>query len=279
MNVRAYDFLRPNPFPTRTRERAEQWLRQVCEVLGRRWGDQVPFEIEVSAEPFRTGRADEWLQDLPENRLCVTTQAEGAAVALLLVDTVWAVAMVMGMLGESVESLPEPRPLTTLETAVLEAICAEFTDVVRETWPGGDAPHWQVIDVGPALLGRRSFAPYDNVFHVRFSLKALGGTLGVDWLVPLRFLVERLIQYKPDPSGLQRPLVTALPLTVVGVLGRAELSVAELRSIRPGDVVVLDTAVDGEVTVLVERKALLLAKPVRVNSRQAVQITRRIEVK
>lgn len=272
MTVRPYDFLHPDPFPSEARNRLEQWLDRLAVTCARRWSDQVPFEVSVERDALLTARFEEIAKELDEDATAVPISLEGTRESALVIDQRVAVALVTGLLGDNVDELPPARPLTSLEMALLEAICGEFVEALADTWPSNEPPPLRLGTAGPASRVRRLFAPFDNSARIRLKVQIAGEQRPVDWIVPLRFLVRTLVRQDNPQASLSEPQISVLPLTVIAILGKAELTLAEVRSIRPGDVLLLDTAIDGYIRLAIEGKELLAGKPVRVASRQAVQI-------
>jgi flagellar motor switch protein FliM len=77
----------------------------------------------------------------------------------------------------------------------------------------------------------------------------------------------------PIVQALLAPEVHRTHIAVTSVLGRAALTMRRLIELKPGDVVVLDTPVDGEIDVLVAGKPKFHGKPINSSGRLSLQIT------
>jgi flagellar motor switch protein FliM len=82
-------------------------------------------------------------------------------------------------------------------------------------------------------------------------------------------------EQQPDEVARERmrTSMNTIPLTVRAVLGSAELTIAELTNLRPGDVVQLDKLAKQELTVWVKDREYFYARAGTAGKRLALQIT------
>ncbi len=278
MTATRFDFVHPDLFPSEAKEKLKRWLEDLGHAVSRRWAAQLPFQVSFEALPYRTAPADELTRAATPETVGVQLSADRVATGITYAPVPIVTVLVAGMLGDVMEQLPETAQLTPIETALFEVLCHEFAEAIGETWPSKQTPDVRLgqAQSGPEL--RRVYAPFDPVVDFSWKLSTDAGQAEWHWIMPLRWAVDRMVRHEPPgTSPLQYPDVTTIPLEMTVWLGETELSVAELRSLRRGDVLLLDTSVDGRLPVMVNDRCLFEGRPVRVGMRQAVEICGRAD--
>jgi len=278
MSAAAYDFVHPDPFPVEAKGKLQGWLGDFAAAVARRWSAQLPFELQFEAQDHSTGPAAELTRSSGPGAVGVQVQVHAGPTGIAYSEIPIVAALVAGMLGDTVEQLPEGTELTPIETALFEVLCHEFLEALFETWPSKQTPKLRLGSAQPGTELRRVFAPFDPVIDLSWKVTIPCGDGLWHWIMPLRWVVDVIVRHEPPaPSTLRHPDIGAIPLEIRVWLGETELSVAELRGLRRGDVLLLDTAVDGELALDVNDRRLFTTRPVRVGSRQAVQIVERVD--
>jgi flagellar motor switch protein FliM len=276
MTSRPYDFLHPEPFTEELLARLRRWLAELSDTLGRRWQSHLPYRLTVELPGYQTGRAEELCSALHPSSIGMSLLSEGRPVGFTCGTAPTASALVVGLLGDSPEQMPEVQELTPVEAALLEVLVEELVAALREVWPGTEAP---ALASGrapePVSKLRRLVEPYDNVISFPLAIRAPFGEGGWWVIFSVRWFVDTLTGQKAEPNDWKAEEALApLPLEVRAVLGTAELPLAELRRLQPGDVILLDQPVDQPLRVCLNGRACLRAWPGRVGSRQAISLER-----
>ncbi len=278
MTAPRFDFVHPDLFPSEAKEKLNRWLADLGAAVARRWGAQLPFQVTFEAEPYATGPAAELTRAAGPEVVGVRLGLEGKGVGIAYAHVPIVTLLVAGMLGDVMDQLPEAAELTPIETALFEVLCHEFVEAIAETWPSKEVPELRLGHAQPGTELRRAYAPFDPLVQFSWKMTTDAGEGHWRWLLPLRWIVDRMVRHgAATPSRLQHPDITAIPLEMTVWLGETELSVAELRSLRRGDVLLLSTSVEGHLPVAINDRRMFEGRPVRIGLRQAVQITSRIE--
>lgn len=197
-----------------------------------------------------------------------------------------AAAMLDRMMGGPGYAGAARSELTEIELALLSGLSATLANGLREAW----AP---VEDLQPVLTDTvlsaefvQAALPSDVAAQIQFEIQTLGTTGRMSICVPhpvIEPIMEKLTAQMWLASskkgetesgrlklgdGLQDVM---LPITVE--LGSAKISVAELWSLREGDVVRLNRPAGSDLSVRVNDQPRFVARPGVVAGNRAVQIT------
>lgn len=190
------------------------------------------------------------------------------------------------LLGGLGHALPRPHEITEMDQVLLqERALTHVLEALREAWSN-------IVELSPAfdrLETNMSYVPIalpsDVVVLVTAALKVgdAAGQLRVCLpyaaLEPVkdRLSAQRLLargEYSEEVAAEVRHQVENVPLTLVAQLGEALVTLDELLELQVGDVVPLDTPVDGEIDLLIGGICRYKARPGLFRNHNAVQITR-----
>ena len=174
---------------------------------------------------------------------------------------------------------------TEIDRLLLERLMTHSFDQLREAWANVAklSPKLETIEYSPQFL--QLVSANETVVVSAFSV-VLGDVKGFMNLciphVALEPVIERLSshyflahQQRYRESSDQEPIRKQLMNTDVEViveLGRVALTVRELLSIYPGDVITLDQSIHKPLRVKVDGEVKFLGNPGTVNQRMGVQI-------
>lgn len=264
-----YDFRQPARLTSATSHQLGAWQRRIASLLPDKLAPHVA-DLACDALPNDVGRPDEVSPPHPllAYRLRVNAEHE----TILALHRPLAATLVAEMLGEPQESLAEDRPLTLVEQSLIELAVADMVELLDESGtPLGI--HTELLGGERRTQLIRLFNPAELVALVNFRLRGRFGEGGLCWIWP-QSLLEELMD-EPTAASVApelSELAMRLPFEMVIRLGGARLSVQELAALRPGDIVVLDQAVDEPLAARVGGKEKLRVWPGREGTRQAVQI-------
>lgn len=191
--------------------------------------------------------------------------------------------MLGGKGGGKIEKI---RSFTEIEIAILMRIISQMLTYMREPWEN-------VVTVKPTLNTIETNAQFVQIinptemvalatFHVKVGEVEGFMNLCIPHMV-LEPVMDKLstkiwfsmIEKEADDETKltieQKVAETLIPITAV--LGRANLSVAEFLELQPGDVIQLDTPVDGDIQVMVGSLHKFSGKPGVKNKKVAVKVT------
>lgn len=170
--------------------------------------------------------------------------------------------------GSSGDRFIPRRPLTAIERRLLLRVAQGAIQALRAVWPQPAAPPLDAD--GEAVLPAPAQAPRDPMVlsaSFDFALDRQAGTLriclGADLLPAMA---------SPLPTAGQRESV----LEITAVLPESGISARELAGLKPGDILMTNEPVDGEVVIRVAGIPKFIGKLGTLNGRRAVTIVRRI---
>ncbi len=194
--------------------------------------------------------------------------------------------MIDRLLGGHGQGLEKLRPLTEIESSVMERVIKGFLDALAEAWCNiiDTKPRLEAVETNPSFS--QVVPPNEICVGILVEVK-LGEHKGpISLCVPyimIEPVVNRLSAHNWFTSAkresspaflteLNRRLSDASVL-LSAVLGEVELTVRELIDLEAGDVVLLNRAVDQEISLLVGNRPKFAAIPGTLNDRMALRVT------
>jgi flagellar motor switch protein FliM len=285
MSIEHYNFHKPGRLAGDLEHRLMAWLGDACSMAPDKWSEHFPFPIELTVRALRTERPQEALAQLPESVVAYRAML-GAMATLVVLPRPLVLALVAGILGDTVEKLPEDRELTSVEDSLCEFLFQQlFVAMLGESWPGAQP---LTFGLGPReLLPRwtRMFALEEKVLVTTFKLHGSFGEAEWRLISPQKALLE---QFALDgltgpfaPRATPRPqleaLVREMPIDVAVTLGTLNLPIHQVTRLRPGDLLVLDQLVSEPLTASAGGVQKFRVWPGRVGARQACAIESTLE--
>jgi flagellar motor switch protein FliM len=257
-------------------------LRQACALaLSETLGALLRGAVDAQPAAVEQVPAGEFLEPLPAACLAPWGRALGAT-ALLQLDGALLWALLDRVLGGSGPEAPEDRPLTEIEQEIFEPVLGRLGQTLRESWrPAVALESCGARPLGPgeasALL-----APGDPLLLLTFALR-LGETAGrLRLAFPSAVAGALLRQFAPREappapsaqraSGRLRERLFEARFQVELRLPRSSVSIGQLCSLRPGDVLPLEVPCDAPLPVHVEGHPMFLAAPVRCGNHRGAQV-------
>lgn len=280
-----YNFAKPGRLTTEVEQRVVGWLRAVAALAVKKAARHLPFPLEASFRGLEVSRPAEGLAAVPEAAVgygvSINSDVPAALVAL---PRPLALALIGGMLGDTITALPEDRDLTVVEQELAQFFVQDvLVATLQETWPAAESIPFKLRRREPHPKWTRIFTPEDNIVVTTFDVKGPFGEATWSVLLAQKRLQEQLAlgmpgaakvkktPSQPEPIRL-RHLVEELPVEVSVVLGTVELSLAELAQLSVGDVIILNQRVSEPLPAYVAGEQKFRAWPGRVGTRQAIEI-------
>jgi flagellar motor switch protein FliM len=278
-SLTAYDFRRAGHFSAEVEAYLSCWHRNLCDVLPDRWGEFVSFDFEWKVKSLESARPFEALSRLPEFVVGyqIVSKLDDAAM-LFVVPRALALVLVVGMLGDSGESLPDDRELTALEHSLAETAVLSLVDVLNDSQPTLESMAFRYDSIEAHPQRTRMFSADSQVGIVKLAISAPFGEQEVLLLLSEKTLdaVEETVEAsqgaKQGARAMLENLVREMPVEVVVRLGNTSLRVSELTKLRAGDVLVLDQRISEPLQADVNGELRYRGWPGRSSSRQAFQI-------
>jgi flagellar motor switch protein FliM len=303
--VKTYDFRRPDKFS----KDQLRTLHSIHEAFGRLAGAKLSQRLRFTAKPLSVTLADtsqmifsEYVAGLTLPSYLVTLRVPeldpdaGKGKMLLDLDLPLAKAWIDRQLGGPGMLPVEREEPTGIEGALILRLRDEVLEALGEGWSNVAQITPQVFgdpDLTPTML--RIAAPSDVVavlaFEVRYDIGRTAESIGIPVSAPMSICIPHAMlepvlprlsasswyaqaQSTVDTTG--RADLTAtlqnveVPLTAV--LGGVELSVDELASLKPGDVIRFGERADHPVRLSVMDQAMAWGVPGRVGDRVALRL-------
>ena len=254
---------------------AESLQRVVTSMLG------VAAAVHNEVPEIVTGRALHSIAQTAPTlvRLAVQTP-RGEGRALLILDTRLTFTLIARLFGSTdLDAAPEtPRAPTNLERRILvQALDPILREMNTQLEPRGFF-HFTPSGVEPRLDLVPGFSPDATALHVPFSL-TLGEHLASFSLAfsadLLELLRDALPSTRPAQDETLAQVMDGVPLTLTVDLGEAVLTLQQLTTLSPGQVLTLDRGPHDEVPVLIEGLPCWMGLPVHDDGAIAVEITTR----
>lgn len=197
-----------------------------------------------------------------------------------------AYALVERILGGKGNGIEKIRGFTEIEIAILMRIISQMLGFMREPWENVTVLRPQLDRIETNAQFVQIMNPTEMVALVTFQAK-IGEVEGLMNLCIPHMVVEPVmsklstkIWFSMIEKGTSEETKHAIGLKVeetivplTAVLGKTHLLVSEFLQLQTGDVITLDTDVDGEMQVMVGELHKFNAKPGVRNKRNSVKIT------
>lgn len=279
MTVTAYNFRKPGRMHSGLEQQFQVWLETACAVSTQRWKKDLPAALEISLAGSDAQRARPSLLALSEDMVGYRVTLHDKLITLLA----WPRPLVLGiigiLMGDTVAELPPSRDLTAVDESLFLFFLRDFLlPSFVENWGGQPSLRPEIGEQIPHPRWAKLFPPEDTLLVVQFLMK---GAFGESSWSLLFHRTELSSSWHDEgaatgePANVQTRLIShvnALPVEVSVELGAARLPLAELAHLRPGDVILLDQAVNQPLQVKIEGTDKLRAWPGRQGNRQALRI-------
>ncbi|MBE3578103.1 MAG: flagellar motor switch protein FliM [Limnochordales bacterium] len=290
--VQKYDFRRPYQL---TRDQV-RLLRRVCEDFTRNWSSMLSarlrLDISLNLSTIQLISYYEYLRLLPNPTVITTLQINATGPAgkvstscFCQIGVGMALVSFARLCGGRPQASTSSRELTELERRVLQQqLFGPLTEALRDAWRG-----MAVLEVRVSSLETNPYFLSTGAEQDMLAVATFEGVLGphrdfFSLAIPYPALVtlapdaSRELNRRQAASEAERARLRAhlgrLPVRVDVYLGRTTLTVGELLSLQPGDLLLLPVEEGSDVQIAVGQETLFWARLGRKGRRVAVQILR-----
>ena len=258
--------------------------QQAARQLGLELKAILSREMSVTLLGFEQVVFDPWRRSLPDPCCAFSIRMEPMHdPAVLVVDHGFAFRVLDRLLGGLGDAKVGVRDLTPTEVAVLDEIIRPLLAVHEAVW----SPYIELRSKAPNPIFVPDFIRDINdkevVLAANYRVDGLGESATIRFAMPTSGL-EPHLQHEPrqDPVEQDRDRVRRLlegqmreaSVSCAVRVGSAELALADLVGLEPGDVLVLDRQTDGEVELLIEGSAKVSGYLKRVGRRLVFECAR-----
>jgi flagellar motor switch protein FliM len=185
------------------------------------------------------------------------------------------------LLGGTGAASEEARELTDIDQEIMLGAVAIIVQQMEQAWKPSIVSLTPTACVKP-MLAHKAFPPTEKVLRIRFDLTlaemtgefylSIPGSFGGHLVRNIRTEISSTLgtRYFQRPSLQQRLLDCSFQLE--GVLPRLQVRVRELAAIQKGSILKLNSTMSTSGRLMLEKKPLFEASPVRQNNKKAVQL-------
>lgn len=277
MTLAEYDFRKPPP--GNIERNVTAWLTLACRRSNEAAALTLKYPTTIQLAKVETPSAASCLAFFPEGSIAIPLappDAPGGG-ALLVFPNPVLVALLSGLVGETPARLPAEREPTALEWSLVPHLVRElFVTPFLKSWPGAEP--LEVTVGAPAAPAAVWTGGVEHNMLVTFTVTAPYGDHPIYLLLTRSGRWEQLADVglpppvSPAPRAEIESVVRAMKVEVAVVLGRADLTMQDLSSLTPGDVVVFDQKVNQPLDGLVSGARKFRVWPGAVGDRAAVVV-------
>ncbi|MCR9291406.1 MAG: FliM/FliN family flagellar motor switch protein, partial [bacterium] len=179
---------------------------------------------------------------------------------------------------DNTEVTEDGTSLSAVELSVAGLILEQLGNCLQEAWMGSTEMVVELSAVEKDPGKKRVFRYGDLVTKTGICLELPQGRLEVGWVLPKQAacdLLDQMADHRELPSS-KKPnesTVGKLPIELVAVLGKANMTMASLANLKVGELVLLDQWIDSPIPMLVNEKQHYRCWPGRLGSFQAVEVS------
>lgn len=291
IEVKPYDFRRPNKFSKehlRTLQMIfEEFSRSAATFLSGYLRTMVQIEV-ISSEQLTYYEFNNSITNLMVLGIVDFSPLTGSIILGFYGNTAY--SLIDRILGGSGQGDYGSRNFTEIELVLMEQIIKEMVNYLKEPWSN-------FLDLNPTLQKIETNAQFaqiaasnETVALLTMKIK-IGKNEGYMIVCIPHIVIEPIIPklstkfwYSTpntktdvrDSKSLEKKIKSTY-VTLVGVLGKAELKVSDIVNLTPGDVIQLTNSVTDGVAIYVEDKKMFNGVPGKRHGKLSVKILRQYE--
>ena len=290
--IKIYDFKRPDKFSKEQLRTINMMHETFARLTTTSLSAQLRSLVQLHVASVDQLTYEEFIRSIPNpTTLAVINMDPLKGSAILEIDPAITFSIIDRLFGGQGEGSKVTRELSDIETSVMEGIIVRILGSMREAWN-------QVIDLRPRLGNidtNPQFAqivpPTEMVVLVTLETK-VGEVEGmINFCIPY-LTIEPIIgklsaQYwystvrrgtTTENLNVLREKLATVAVSVVAEIGNMDLTVGEVLSLRPGDVIRLpNVRVNDPMSLNIGNRRKFLCRPGQIGNKLAVQIIKQLE--
>lgn len=189
--------------------------------------------------------------------------------------------------GSNANMFIPQRPLTAIEWRLMRRLVERALEHLSEVWRNMVDAHFEIVETesNPQLV--HIVAPTEVVVFITFEIKMsqCAGTMSL--CIPFntiesvlsRLTTQSWFGYRPKgASNIEQKRIyrnlNKSKVEIAAFLGQTQLTLNELRHLRPGDIIQLDKEKDQEMIVQIEGRNKYAGMPGQLRGRRAIRLVR-----
>ncbi len=272
-----FDFRKPPP--SSLESKVNSWLTEAAKNRSRIWSKYFEVESTLILESVSSMSTAAAFQEVPVHPVAFRLKSQDATdfLPLLILSRPVVIGLIAASLGTILDEMPEDRSLSELEESLCDLVIQKlFLELVQSAWPSTNPPKLSV-DAHGEPLSTNLLEMTELVLVARWLLELPFGKTTVLFIIPRTGPVAGLARptttFVPQPDREHiESLVKEMRVDVTVLLGSASVSMLQLASLKPGDVLVLNQKVADPLSAKIAGVDKLQVWPGAGGRRQAVQV-------
>lgn len=279
MVIRPCDFRRRGRL-TRGQGRAlEKVTEQAAAGISNSLGQTLHTPVEANVVALEPATYQEFNSSLPDP-VCLQLfrlEPQGHS-GLFSFEIPLALAFIDRLLGGEGQVLAQSKPLTAIEQAVIAPLFHAVCQKLGAAWDGFAQVRFRPAEIATRPRQVQILPPQEPVLQITLTISNEASVGDMNLCLPVE-AIGALIppaharDQEGDPQQALRRAIAAAPVRLSAELGRANITIHDLLSLQPGQVIRLDSRPGRPLTIAVERRPYFAGEPGRSGGRRAVQVT------
>lgn len=274
-----YDFRRPERFPKEERRKLQKIHENASRIIGNSLSKYLRSSIDIHLISIEELTYDVFIDSCADMAYAnVLNLQPMAGMGCLILDLNLCFAIVDKGLGGPGGILHKVRPLTNVETAIIDTIITNILNDIKLAWKDVYAIDWKVQKKEFEPKAVQIVQPSEIVLSIKFASSGDLGFGGITLCLPFQALkqvvmgIEHRKILREEEISLIKNTLEKTSLEITTILGSTEVSIHDLLNLKPGSVVVLDNKVFDEVELNIDGKTKFYGRPGLFGKKKAVEI-------
>ena len=274
-----YDFRRPERFPKEERRKLQKIHENASKLLGASLSKYLRSSIGIHLISIEELTYDVFVDSCADMAYVnVLNLQPMTGIGCLVLDLDLCFAIVDKGLGGPGGILHKVRPLTNVETAIVDAVIANILNDIKLAWKDVFAIDWKVQKKEFEPKAVQIVQPSEIVLSIKFASSGDLGFGGITFCLPFQALKPVVMRAesgkipRQEEVTLIKNTLEKTELEMTAILGSAEVPIHDILNLKPGSVVVLDNKVFDEVELTIDGKTKLYGRPGLFGKKKAVEI-------
>jgi flagellar motor switch protein FliM len=280
--LQPYDFAAAARVKLPLRQKLNSWAKKSADMMVDQWAMMSQTKIEpgvesIDAKSFGEIQAS-WANPCSATEL---TFGEDAIPCLLVSENKQIRILVLDVLG-GCDSETNQLPLTSVEVSITKLIFEMFIVSLSEGWPSQETLPFNIGNFEPHPDRSRILPADEQVLVCRLRVQVGESTVVVQLILP-HVRTQTLVGYEAADSAasqsqpISKETISTIDVELVATLGNAEIDMADLTQLSPGDIVVLDQPVSSPLEIAANRQPVFTAWPGRKLNQQILKLQKVLE--
>jgi flagellar motor switch protein FliM len=260
-----------------TAESFRNWVAKSSSYFSAFWSEATGYSAQLTLASITTETYGALLETISKDDVSsIAELGEISSTQWYASPEAWRV-LVAELLAFGEDDTVPTGPLTDIEqslvTLCLESLASAFTDA----WMGQDVLQITAGDLVRDPRKSRLFRAKDLITKATVHVQLKTGAFKINWLLPKQKtcdLLESAIdrREKAEPDVLSPEMVQKVPVELITTLGKASIPMAQLSSLKAGQLVMLDQRIDQPITAYVDERPFYECWAGRLGGQQALQV-------